>query len=53
VIKEEILSQMNADLSPLFPDSPQDVRSYTKPFNFYFTEEGVVVWFGKYIIEED
>lgn len=47
-VKEEVTKQMQLDKEYITFDSINTVNNYTKPFNFYFTEQGVIIWFDQY-----
>lgn len=48
LVKEEVTKQMLKEEEFIYFDSINTVNNYTEPFNFYFNEEGVVIWFGEY-----
>jgi hypothetical protein len=48
VVKEEVAKQMQPVEEFSLFDSISTVKSYSKPFNFCFTEQGVVIWFDEY-----
>lgn len=48
LVKEEVTKQMQQDEEYTSFDSINTVNNYSKPFNFYFTEQGVVIWFDQY-----
>lgn len=49
-VKQEIITQMQGNEEFSLFDSANSIKNYPKPFNFYFTEEGIVVWFDEYEI---
>jgi tetratricopeptide (TPR) repeat protein len=50
IVKQEVVKQMREDTDSFFFEGHgiDVVKKYSEPFNFYFTEQGVFVWFGEY-----